>query len=42
MRLSMTYDQGCEMAFQKAFTLQTGIAVYFCDPHSPFQRKFSE
>jgi IS30 family transposase len=38
MRLSMTYDQGREMAMHKKLTEQTGVAVYFCDPQSPWQR----
>ena len=42
MRLSMTYDQGREMAMHKELSLRTGMAVYFCDPHSPWQRGSNE
>ena len=42
MRLSMTYDQGREMAMHKRLSQQTGMAVYFCDPHSPWQRGSNE
>jgi IS30 family transposase len=34
----MTYDRGKEMDEHKKFTIATGIKVYFCDPHSPWQR----
>ena len=42
MRLSMTYDQGREMSMHKKLSEQTGIAVYFCDPHRPWQRGSNE
>lgn len=42
MRQSMTYDQGQEMTMHKQLSKRTGVAVYFCDPHSPWQRGSNE
>lgn len=42
MRQSMTYVQGREMAMHKELSKRTGVAVYFCDPHSPWQRGFND
>ena len=41
-RKALTYDRGKEMSHHQQLSANTGIAVYFCDPHSPWQRGNNE
>ncbi len=42
LKRTLTWDQGSEMSCGDKFTAKVNVPVYFCDPHSPWQRPTNE